>query len=70
MGGLASDRNLLAIELDCEGDYCLSVFSTMVGLRARCGCAGDDEDGLFDLDSIAKRVRVAICGFFASMVAL
>lgn len=70
MGGLASDRNLLALELDGEGGHGLSVFSAMVGVRARRGCAGGDKDGQFDLDSIAKGLRAAVCGFFARMVAV
>ena len=70
MGGLASDRNLLALELDGEGGHGLSVFSALVGVRARRGCAGDDTDGQFDLDSIAKELRAAVCGFFARMVAV
>ena len=70
VGGLASDRNLLALELDGQGGHGLSVFSAMVGLRVRGGCAGGDPDGQFDLDSIAKGLRAAICGVFAGMVAL
>ena len=70
MGGLASDRNLLALELDCEGGHRLSVFSAMVGVRARRGCAGGDTDGQFDLDPIAQELRAAVCGFFTRMVAV
>ena len=70
MGGAASDRNLLALELDGEGVYGLSVFSAMVGLRARRGCARGDTDEQFDLDSIAKGLRAAVCGVFARMVAV
>jgi hypothetical protein len=70
MGGLASDRNLLALELDHEGRNGLSVFSTMVGVCARRGCASGDKEGQFDLDSIAKKLRAAVCGFFPRMVAV
>ena len=70
MGGLASDRNLLALELDDEGGYGLPVFSAMVGLRACRRCAGGDADGQFDLDAIAKGLRPAVCGVFARMVAV
>jgi hypothetical protein len=70
MGGVASHRNLLALELDHEGRHGLSVFSAMVGVCARRGCAGGDKDWQFDLDSIAKGLRVAVCGFFARMVAV
>lgn len=70
MGGLASDHNLLALELGCEGEHGLSVFPAMVGVRARRGCAGDDTNGQFDLDSIAKGLRGAVCDFFARMVAV
>ena len=70
MGGLASDRNLLALELDDEGGYGLSVFSVMVGVRACRGCARGDADGQFDLDSIAKGLRAAVYGVFAGMVAV
>lgn len=68
MVGLASDRNLLALELDGEGGNRLSVFSAMVGVRARRGCARGDTDGQFDLDSIAKELRAAVCGVFARVV--
>ena len=70
MGGVASDRNLLALELDGEGGHGLSVFSAMVGVRARRGCARGDTDGQFDLGSIAKGLRAAVCGVFARMVAV
>ena len=70
MGGLTSDRSLLAHKLDREGRHGLSVFSAVVGVCARRGCAGGDKDGQFDLDSIAKGVRAAVCGFFARMVAV
>ena len=70
MGGLASHRNLLALKLDREGRHGLSVFSAMVGVCARRGCAGCDTDRQFDLDAIAKGVRAAVCGFFARMVAV
>ena len=70
MGGLASHRNLLALELDREGRHGLPVFSAMVGVCARRGCAVRDKDWQFDLDAIAKGVRAAVCGFFARMVAV
>ena len=70
MGGVTSDRSLLAHKLDCEGGHGLPVFSAMVRVRARRGCAGCDTDRQFDLDAIAKGVRAAVCGFFARMVAV
>ena len=70
MGGVASNRNLLALELDGEGGHGLSVFSVMVGVRACRGCARGDADGEFDLDSIAKGLRATVCGVFTRMVAV
>lgn len=70
MGRVASDRNLLALELDGKGVHSLSVFSAMVGVRPCRGRARGNTDGQFDLDSIAKGLRAAICGVFAGMVAV
>ena len=70
VGGLASYRNLLALELDREGGHGLSVFSAMAGVRASRGRAGNDTDGQFDLDAIAKGLRTVVRGFFARMVAV
>ena len=71
LGRTDSGGGLLAAELDPTGRADgLSVFSAMVGLRARRGCARDDTDGHFDLDSVTKGLRAPICGFFARMVAI
>ena len=70
MRGLAPDCNLLAVELDGQGSHGLSVFSAMVGVCARRGCARGDPEREFDLDSIAKGLRAAVRGFFTRMMAV
>ena len=68
MGRAVAHCHMLAIELDAKRRYGVSLFSLMARVCAGSGRAGGGADGEFDVDPVAKRVRAAVCGFFAGLV--
>ena len=73
LGDAGMDRavahcHMLAVELDAERRYGVSLFSLMARVRAGGGRVGGGADGEFDVDAVAERVRAAVCGFFAGLV--
>lgn len=68
MGGAAVDRDVLAVELDAQGHYSVSIFSALAWICAGGGRLGGGANREFDLDAITKRIRAAVCGIIASVV--
>jgi len=62
--------HMLAVELDAERRYGISLFSFIARVRAGGGRAGGGAYGQFDVDTVSERVRATVCGFFASLVAV
>ena len=68
MGRAVAYCHMLAVELDAERRYGVSLFPLMARVRAGGGRVGGGADGEFDVDAVAERVRAAVCGFFAGLV--
>jgi hypothetical protein len=68
MGRAIAHCHMLAVELDAERRYGVSLFSLMARVRTGGGCAGSSADREFDVDAVAERVRAAVCSFFAGLV--
>ena len=68
MGRAVAHCHMLAVELDAERRYGVSLFSLMARVRAGGGRVGGGADGEFDVDAVAERVRAAVCGIFAGLV--
>ena len=59
---------MLAVELDDERHHGVSLFSLMARIHTGGRCAGDGAERKFDVDTVAERVRAAVCGFFPGLV--
>ena len=68
MGRAVAHCHMLAVELDAERRYGVSLFSLMARVRAGGGRVGGGADGELDVDAVAETVRAAVCGFFAGLV--
>ena len=68
MGRVIAHCHMLAVELDPKRRYGVSLFSLMARVCAGGGRAGGGADGELDVDTVAERVRAAVCGFFAGLV--
>ena len=68
MGRAVTHCYMLAIELDDERRHGLSIFPLMARIYTGGRCAGGGAEREFDVDTVAQRVRAAVCGFFAGLV--
>ena len=68
MGRAVAHCHMLAVELDAKRYYGIPLFSLMARVCAGGGRAGGGADGELDVDTVAERVRAAVCGFFTGLV--
>jgi hypothetical protein len=68
MARAVAHRHMLAVELDAKRCDGVSLFSLMARVCTGGGRAGRGADGELDVDTVAEKVRAAVCGFFAGLV--
>lgn len=68
MGRAVAHCYMLAVELDDERRHGVSLFPLMARIHTGGRCAGGGAEREFDVDTVAQRVRAAVCGFFAGLV--